>query len=370
MSELCKGSVNGLTVYANPSDSPVTLNFQGVSGLASITQGLFMDCGPFAQLAFLNASTLRTLDIGVATEADWLSLIRGDTDTPAVFGSLTALTLTTPSIPYTTTWHAIEDAAPFPILSTLAIQGGYAFDDDLLFKGNGATLQSLYIPFAAIARDFVGRFKVFKRSGTTLMGSICIGRATDADKVFIAERVEVPIKQQLHEMLEATKSLTLSDAAGVEDDSLPIISAIYAAPNSATLWHLEFTNLVFDLCHIIRVIAALPSLVSFTCAVRGLSSSIGDIPANERPSSLRTTHNLLSSNFKVLRVSSTDKSTANNIAIVAMQIAVLCPNFVRVDVPPKLRSEFSVQIAWAICNDSFGPYADSLQRLIYRDLNG
>ncbi|KAJ2364226.1 hypothetical protein H4S02_010933, partial [Coemansia sp. RSA 2611] len=63
-------------------------------------------------------------------------------------------------------------------------------------------------------------------------------------------------------------------------------------------------------------------------------------------------------------------SSADKVAIVAMQLAVLCPKFAYVDPPPKLRNAFSREVAWASCNYSFEPYASSIRRLIYRDLDG
>ncbi|KAJ2899857.1 hypothetical protein IWW38_000807 [Coemansia aciculifera] len=170
-------------------------------------------------------------------------------------------------------------------------------------------------------------------------------------------------------MMGATTKLTLSDVPGMPDDGQPLLNAIYAAPNSSFLRSLKFEDLVFDLCHIIRVVAALPTLVSFTCIARGESSNTGDIPANERLSSLRAQHYPLSNSFKVLRVPYESDAAASNLAILAMQLTVLCPNFSRVDMPPKLRNEFSREVAWSICNASFKPYADSLCHLIYQDLN-
>ncbi|KAJ1892756.1 hypothetical protein LPJ71_007363, partial [Coemansia sp. S17] len=74
-------------------------------------------------------------------------------------------------------------------------------------------------------------------------------------------------------------------------------------------------------------------------------------------------------NFRVLREPYSAQSAAKNIAIVAMQIAILCPNFLYVDIAPELRSVFGREIAWAGFNRTFEPYTDILQSLIYKDLN-
>ncbi|KAJ2872173.1 hypothetical protein GGH93_004249 [Coemansia aciculifera] len=345
VSELCRGSVKSLQAHSGP-ESGIMLIDICVSGLVSITQGLFMASAPFAELAYLNMGTL------------------------AVYSNLKRLALMVNDVPYTEIWVAIEDLAPFPVLSILDVCGGYPFDDDLLFRGNGDTLKSLRLPFGAIARNVLLRFKVLQRCDSIRMNSIHVGTASVADNDFITQRENVPIKQQMHHILEVTRRLTLSD----KTFGMQLTDAIYAAPRTSVLQSLVFTNLIFDLGHIIRVIAALPSLVSLTCEVRGLCSNIGEIPTDERPKSLRSAHYPLSENFRELRVpytaGPTADKTADKTAIVAMQLAVLCPNFLYVDLSPKLRNAFSREIAWATCNYSFEPYADSIHRLIYRDLDG
>ncbi|KAJ2024808.1 hypothetical protein IWW57_003598, partial [Coemansia sp. S610] len=320
----------------------------------------------FAQLAYRNASTLKHLAIEVATEADWRSLIYGGTEAPVVYANLAWLELRIKQVPYTETWAAIEELVPFPVLSTLDVCGGYPFDDDLLFRGNGATLRTLRLPFGTMTRDILARFNVFKRCDSIQMSSIHLGPASVEDNAFIAQRATESIGKQMHLILGATTSLILSD----NTSGLALTKAIYAVPSTSALRSLVYTNLVFDLTHIIHIIAALPSLASFTCEVRGLSSNIGDIPANERPEALRSAYYPLSKPFGELHVPYTAASSADKVAIVAMQLAVLCPKFAYVDPPPKLRNAFSREVAWASCNYSFEPYASSIRRLIYRDLDG
>ncbi|KAJ2405056.1 hypothetical protein GGI10_005430 [Coemansia sp. RSA 2530] len=366
VSELCRGGVRGLQVCSEIKATIVAIDLRCVSGLVSIKQEPGMDSASFAQLAYRNASTLKHLAIEVATEADWRSLIYGGTEAPVVYANLAWLELRIKQVPYTETWAAIKELVPFPVLLTLDVCGEYPFDDDLLFRGNGATLRTLRLPFGAMTRDILARFNVFKRCDSIQMSSICLGPASVEDNAFIAQRATESIGKQMHLILGATTSLILSD----NTSGLALTKAIYAVPSTSALRSLVYTNLVFDLTHIIHIIAALPSLASFTCEVRGLSSNIGDIPANERPEALRSAYYPLSKPFGELHVPYTAASSADKVAIVAMQLAVLCPKFAYVDLQPKLRNAFSREVAWASCNYSFEPYASSIRCLIYRDLDG
>ncbi|KAJ2442101.1 hypothetical protein GGF42_007072, partial [Coemansia sp. RSA 2424] len=173
VSELYKGRVTGMEIHLAPGLSSLPFSLLGVSGLASIRHDPNFSWGPFASLAYRNARTLKTLDIRIAEETNWLDLIYGGTETPAVYDSLTSLLLVIPDTAYGTTWTAIEDGVvPFPSLEKLLVAGKYPFDDDLLFRSNGSTLQHLRIPFSALARNILGRFGVLKRSGVTQMDRI------------------------------------------------------------------------------------------------------------------------------------------------------------------------------------------------------
>ncbi|KAJ2752582.1 hypothetical protein GGI19_003730 [Coemansia pectinata] len=336
---------------------------QVVTGLTSITQGSGMGCSLFAKLAYHNSGTLKELSIRPVTEADWLVILYNDKETPAVFDSLTSLVLKFTDPSRTSTWTAIKDVEPFPVLSTLKVNGGYPFNDDLLFRGNGAMMQHLRLPFCAIAINALGRFGVLKRGSVTRMNSIRIGVATNIDKAHLARRADKLIEYQVHCMLEVALALHLSNDA----TDKPVYGAVKAAPSTAILQNLEFGSLLFSTAGMTSIISRLPSLVSFTCKIGGLGASIKSILASDRLSTLRAKHYPLSSNFRKLCVPYTANVLADQIAGAAMLIAVLCPNFVHVDISPKLRDEFSREIAWASCNRSFQPYAESLRRLIYMD---
>ncbi|KAJ2878328.1 hypothetical protein H4R27_005864, partial [Coemansia aciculifera] len=112
-------AIKGVHVYTGYITLPVSLDVQGLSRLTRISHGRNASCTPFTQLAYRNADTLQTLGVDVGAEADWLSLIYGGTNVPAIFNSLAVLSLTVTGVPYEMTWAAIDFVSPFPVLSTL-----------------------------------------------------------------------------------------------------------------------------------------------------------------------------------------------------------------------------------------------------------
>ncbi|KAJ2040256.1 hypothetical protein H4S03_001138 [Coemansia sp. S3946] len=75
----------------------------------------------------------------------------------------------------------------------------------------------------------------------------------------------------------------------------------------------------------------------------------------------------LSKKFKVLRILGTDVPLVDEVASVAMHIAVVCPNFAFVDLLPEHRKEFSQEIARTIAKRPFRPFADSIRHLMFKD---
>ncbi|KAJ2058399.1 Spliceosome-associated protein 49 [Coemansia sp. S146] len=229
ISELYQGRVNAIRIDSELSGAPLVLSLSSTPGLTSIAHGPNVASASFACLAYLNAKTLKSTRINITTEADWHGFIYGGTmTTPAVYTSLAELYLMV-DIP---------------------------FDDDLLFRDNSATMQYLHMPFSAIDRNRLGRFNLLKRSGMTKMSRVSTGYVSDLDKSFLAEHPDVPIRQQMHRMLEvATKPRYATDTPGIL-----IFHALCAAPNTAVLQYLEFGKLCCAADDIIKLLVVLPNL--------------------------------------------------------------------------------------------------------------
>ncbi|KAJ2252905.1 hypothetical protein GGI13_003008 [Coemansia sp. RSA 455] len=360
---------NELYSYHQLYDTLVSELSQGVTGVCIrskpyIHQLLVVesqaDCVSEGALAYRNASTLKELKICVCSIRGWIGLVYCHPGPSAVYTSLTSLTLViahngdnpAPTLP--------NDLEPFPALSTLVVSGVYPFVDDALFRGNGKTLKHLCLPFCALAKNSLSRYAILERQGVTKMNSIYIELFTQVDKAYLATQTDLLIVQQVHLMLEVTLALHLTN----DTTDLQLYEAIKTAPSTVILQNLHFGDLLFDSINIIEIVSALPSLVSLSCRIKGSVSTIEAIPASELPSRLYAKFFSPSIQFRKLRAMCSAKLSAERIAIVVMQIAVVCPCFVHIDLPLGLRKAFSREVAWAIYNGPFKPYAESIRRLI------
>ncbi|KAJ1916705.1 hypothetical protein LPJ71_001916 [Coemansia sp. S17] len=363
VSTLCQGGVKGVHVYAEEATIPISLDVQGLSGLVRICQGIGVSYTLFALLAYHNAGTLQTLDIRLDAEADWHNLVYGGTKVLATFNSLAVLALMIGGTSYETTWTAIDKVAPFPVLYTLKVSGGYPFDDDLLFRGNGKTMKNLCLPFRALARNVLGRFKVLSRNGVSQMNSVHIGCFGLENNAFVAGRGDALIRQQLRRVLETSAALDISK----DTPQMLVLATITATPSTHTLRHLDFGGSSICVSGVIKVIAALPGLVSLTCEVEGPDLVAGVKPTGVYLESLREKHYPLSKCFRVLRLSPRCSIRFEKLASVAVHIAILCPSFAFVDMPPHYRKAFSREIAWNMVNKPFDSYASSFRHLMFQD---
>ncbi|KAJ2254136.1 hypothetical protein GGI13_002324 [Coemansia sp. RSA 455] len=363
VSTLCQGGVKGVHVYAEEATIPISLDVQGLSGLVRICQGIGVSYTLFALLAYHNAGTLQMLGIRLDAEADWRNLVYGGTKVPAIFNSLAVLALMIGGTPYETTWTAIDNVAPFPVLYTLKVSGGYPFDDDLLFRGNGKTMKNLCLPFHALSRNVLGRFKVLSRNGDSHMNSVHIGFVGLEDNAFVAGRGDALIRQQLRRVLETSAALDISR----DTPQMLALATIIATPSTHTLQHLDFGGSSICVSGMIKVIAALPGLVSLTCEVDGPDLVAGVKPTGVYLQGLCEKHYPLSKFFKVLRLSPRCSIRFEKLASVAVHIAILCPSFAFVDMPPNYRKSFSREIAWNMVNKPFDSYASSFRHLMFQD---
>ncbi|KAJ2750770.1 hypothetical protein GGI19_004910 [Coemansia pectinata] len=362
LSTLYQGGIKGVHVYTEQVTIPVLFDVHGLCGLTRISQGHNISCTPFAKLAYHNADTLQALDIDVGAEDDWRSLVYGGTHVPATFNSLAELILKFTDVLYETTWAAMDYVSPFPVLSTLMVDDCvYPFDDDLLFRGNGKTMKNLRIPFCVLAKNVLGGFDVFRRSGVSQMNSVRIGRVCTEDSVSIAEHGDAAIGQQVRHLLEASAALFISD----NTSDMIMLATIETAPHTHFLRHLDTGGLLLHIAGVISVIAALPSLVSLACMVRDPNLAAGENAMNSLLSSPRK-HFPLSKNFRVLRVPFTANFSAEHVARVAVHIAVLCPRFAFVDILPEHRKAFGREIAWAMVNKPFKPFANYISHLMLK----
>ncbi|KAJ2058268.1 hypothetical protein GGI17_005136 [Coemansia sp. S146] len=256
----------------------------------------------------------------------------------------------------------VKGAVPFPVLAKLTISGGYPFDDDTLFRGNSGTLHRLSISFDMITINALGGPGVLNRSGITQMSPIHTVQVTDVPGFRSPDNF---VREQVHDILETSTTLQPScDTIYGRTIDGQALNSLCDLLSTTVLQHLTLFNQRCDIGDVIRVVSALPSLVSLTTAIQESVKRTELISESEHPSTLHTMYYPASSNFRMLRVPSVETTEVDMVSIIAMQVAVVCPSLAHVDLPLEVHKEFRDKVTWSSENGIFKPYGDALRRLI------
>ncbi|KAJ2414488.1 hypothetical protein GGI10_002349 [Coemansia sp. RSA 2530] len=357
VSELTKGGVVGLSIDLKTSVNRLKFTQLTKPGLTSIVLGFNIGSTSENTLVYRNASTLKELQIGLHELGCWRGLLYGDTQTPTAYPRLTSLTLVIAERHYNTNWALLGSVDPFPTLSTLDFSGHYPFNDDVLFRGNGETLKNLSLPFSAITTNALGRLGILERLSATRMNSIRIYVPAGGE---VTRQTNPSIEPQVHLILETAVALRLT--RGTTDNQM--FRAIKTAPSTAVLQHLHLDGHWLGSSHILAIILALSSLISLACLIKGSVYYIEKIPTSEHPSELYTKFFSPNSCFRKPGVLDSAWTSTVEVAIVAMQIAVVHPGYALVGLDSKLRESLRCIVSRALRNEPFKPYADSFRHLV------
>ncbi|KAJ1958167.1 hypothetical protein GGI12_004806 [Dipsacomyces acuminosporus] len=145
------------------------LNLADLGHLVNLTRFHLFDPNSrmdYVELICRNASTLEDLSICRVRGKAFEKLIDG-----VVYPRLKSLNVVAvdhvPSGKY-----VAPQTAPFPALISLKCTGGYPFDDDILFKGNGRTLEKLRLELTPWLAKIIAKFNVFAQNKLPNLTSI------------------------------------------------------------------------------------------------------------------------------------------------------------------------------------------------------
>ncbi|KAJ2252894.1 hypothetical protein GGI13_003014, partial [Coemansia sp. RSA 455] len=139
------------------------LQLDGVCDLVHLRYGIHGDSETFVQLTRRCALTLQSLDIGLPNAVNISGIVRDADGNYAVYPHLLTLKLNLYMRWYSRQPCAFAGAVPFPNLRHISIIRIYPFDDDILFRGSAATLESLQVELSGAVVGVIKQYSVFTR---------------------------------------------------------------------------------------------------------------------------------------------------------------------------------------------------------------
>ncbi|KAJ2869894.1 hypothetical protein GGH93_005985 [Coemansia aciculifera] len=309
------------------------------------------------ELARRSALTLQLLTIISKTGVDLSGLIRDAEDAFTEYSRLRTLKLTWRA--HVTVSHGLifKGALPFPKLRHLQVTQDTPFGDDILFRGNSATLGFLSVNVDSTVVDILGRYRVFTPTSHPKLQYVKVGHfSSTADPVisvvnymqFVLGIAPGAPVREIHDGLTGTDLQT----------------ALSLLRGHVALQVLVLPNLCLSLWDVIALIKALTLLSD----LHTLPPILGEIPdgksQDELSSYVYSTYAPMGERFRCWRVGYSWGQNPEEAVKCVQLLALACPNFSHVVPPFSDAVRTTLPLVATNASSDFDDYTTRVQHLV------
>ncbi|KAJ2058252.1 hypothetical protein GGI17_005166 [Coemansia sp. S146] len=252
-----------------------------------------------------------------------------------------------------------DGVVPFPSLRHLCLFGHNPFDDDTLFRGNAATLETLDMQLDSKAVGMLRSHKVFtpvshprlQFVNTNFCGDLP-GDQYDSTVDCLQFALSVGPKSAVRHFYGRFKDANLFAALHLFSDN-PYIQVLM----------LPISEL--KLCDIITLIKSLPLLSELTTGPPYLGPIPINITVEELAAYVVSEHYPMGKRFRCWHFRKSTREPITYVVKCVLLLALACPNFTFAVADRSDREEFMKQMEIAIASDIFKPYASRLGSLFF-----
>ncbi|KAJ2112781.1 hypothetical protein IW146_004365 [Coemansia sp. RSA 922] len=336
---------------------PASMLVDGIANLVHIDMEA-ESIGVIAQLARQNATTLQYLHIETEHPQSPSELVKDANGDFVCYPRLRVLKLNIDILVDPSERLEFPGAVPFPILRSLSIKGGYPLDDDMFFRGNSATLESLVLE--AEHDDIVKLVDrgVFTPTSHPKLRHVIITLI----EYYEQDTVDVD-KEQLWLLLSIAPNAAARSILGSNQSSM-ICSAISIFGGFPNIQILDISDVRLELWEAITLINSLPLLSDLHTEVVWLSEFPTIAQADELPIYVLAKYAPMGQRFRCWHVNGYGLF-ANKTVECVLLVALICPNF-DYCVPPKDQfAQFMEELETCIRLDEFKDHEPRLRRLLF-----
>ncbi|KAJ2823863.1 hypothetical protein GGI24_003562 [Coemansia furcata] len=353
------------TVLTDGSESLITyMDLSLVCNLARVNMHIDKEWDMVAPLIRRNAQTLTHITVITNNVGAITGLVRDSNGGLSTeYPCLHTLSVHLVVDPTESQRLTINEAVPFPRLRYLNLTGYYPFGDDLPFRGNAASLESLVLGLSQALVTVLVKHNVFT--------------AVSHPKIQCV-RMKYEYCQFPDELSTATSCMqfVLGIAPGAPVRVLPNMSKYEDGLASALSMLSRHTNLqVLDLygAHIlfwdaISLIRSLPLLSDLTTIPMHINELPKGITLAELPAYMCSTYAPMSERFRFWHAGYNEICYPTTHARCMLLIALVCPNFTYATPPLPYTSgrlSFMKRMKEEIASDMFKPYVPRLRHLLF-----
>ncbi|KAJ2824566.1 hypothetical protein FBU31_003957, partial [Coemansia sp. 'formosensis'] len=269
----------------------------------------------FMPLARLNAQTLQSLIIKSKVLYDLDGLIQSPDGGYATYPCLYALRLQEYGTYRRSRQPAFPGAVPFPSLRCLSFRLKYPFGDDILFRGNSATLEILALETDTFLVSMLRQHSVFTRSSHPRLQCVRFG---DLDML-----VPNPFATYVEGVQFA---LSVGPQAPVRKIRVPssdgLLSALSLPGDHSSIQVLWVPSTRFDIWQAISLIKALPLLSDLHAPMPSIGAMPDGVTKPDFPAYMVSTYAPMGERFRCWHIERYSYAVES-----IMLLALICPNF-------------------------------------------
>ncbi|KAJ2056731.1 hypothetical protein GGI17_006049 [Coemansia sp. S146] len=310
------------------------------------------------QLARRNALTLQLLDIDVDANMDTTGLIRNADGSYVQYSCLHTFNLTGPQ-DLDESRPPFPDALPFPSLRHLQIKYVYPFGDDTVFKGNAATLESLFLsPSPSITR-VLQVYKIFTPVSHPRLQRVKVQLDMDSEPSLFDSDVDY-----MQFVLSIGPNAPVRDISGLSMGPrfqyIPLMLGEYTSIQVLNLGALHL-----NLWDVIALVKVLPLLSDLHTMLPVLGPQPDRYAEHELPAYVIANYAPTGKRFRcwsfIFLIGGDLKSAVRCVLL----LALVCPNFDYAVVVEMKRELFMAHMSEMTITDEFRPHESRLRRLLF-----
>ncbi|KAJ2335701.1 hypothetical protein GGI00_001226 [Coemansia sp. RSA 2681] len=314
-----------------------------------------------------SAQTLQLLQIRFKCEADIVGLI-GDANSgryleyPCLHKlKLSSYDKITPSMS-----SVFSGAMPFPSLRHLSISCDYPFADDVLFRGNSATLESLEVTPHPATVAMLTSCNLFTPTSHPKLQCVDIGELPS-----LAPGHFPDIGTYLRFVLSIAPGASVRVIPNLPSNNSDLSSALSMFGDHLHIQVLSMPGTLLSLWDIISLIKSLPLLSDLATQPVVLGEMPQGITVADLPAYVRVAYSSMGKRFRCWHQKYYySRPDYAKLATCMLLLALVCPNFDYAAVQEKHREEFMEAMRVQIAEPGFSQDAPRLRRLLFDGWRG
>ncbi|KAJ2061723.1 hypothetical protein GGI17_002898 [Coemansia sp. S146] len=336
---------------------PVTLLVEDSSNLVHIDfESGSID--PIAQLARQSASTLHSLVVETRGDGDVIGLIKDADGNYTEYPQLRVLKLKHYPKGYWGGKPSFPGAAPFPSLRLLKLDS-YPFGDEVVFRGNTATLEYLDFEAGSETIKMFMELGLFTPTSHPKLQYVKFERVGDhglypftTDMAYIKFLLDIGPSAAIRVLPHMFSQSKVSAALSLLGD-YPRIQVLHFLSTRLSLWDA------------ITIIKSLPSLSDLHCESLALDPLPDEVAEDELPAYIVSNYLRMGERFRCCHVYCKSGKLLKEVVTCALLLALICPNLDYCDPPVDYFSYFMDHMKKTIDSDGFKDHGPRLRRLLF-----